>query len=68
MARYELVVDAVVGPLVVEALEGFEVVEVSEGHSRLVGHVVDQAAFHAMLNRLQDLRVEILDIHRVDQA
>ncbi len=68
MARYEITVDTVVGPLVVEALEGFDVAGVSQGQSRLVGDVVDQAAFHAMLNRLQDLRVEILDIHRLDEG
>ena len=68
MARYEITVDAVVGPLVVEALEGFEVAGVSHGHSRLVGDVVDQAALHAMLNRLQNLRVDIIEIHRVDDA
>jgi hypothetical protein len=68
MARYEITVDAVVGPLVVEALEGFEVAGVSDSHSRLVGEVVDQAALHAMLNRLQNLRVDIIEIHRVDDA
>lgn len=68
MARYEITVDAAVGPLVLEALEGFEAAEVSHGHSRLVGDVVDQAALHGMLNRLQDLQLEIIDIHRVDEA
>ena len=43
-------------------------VDIVDGHSRLVGDVADQAAFHGMLNRLQDLRLEILDIHRVDDA
>lgn len=68
MVRYEMTVDSAVGPLVLEALQGFEVVEIVEGHSRLVGDVTDQAAFHGMLNRLQDLRLDILDIHRVDDV
>lgn len=67
MERYEITVESAVGPLVVEALDGFEVVEISGGQSRLVGAVVDQAAFHGMLNRLQDLRLEIIDLHRLDQ-
>lgn len=68
MARYEMTVDSAVGPLVLEVLEGFEVVNIVSGHSRLVGDVADQAAFHGMLNRLQDLRLEIIDIHRVDDV
>jgi hypothetical protein len=66
MERYEITVERAVGPLVLEALEGFEVVEIARGKSRLVGNVVDQAAFYGMLNRLQDLRLEIIDIHRLD--
>ena len=66
MARYEITVESAVGPLVLEALERFEVLECTVGHSKLAGDVVDQAALHAMLNRLQDLRVEIIEIHRVD--
>ena len=65
MERYEITVDSPVGPLALEALEGFEVVEISGGHSRLVGSVIDQAAFHGMLNRIHDLRLEIVEIHRI---
>jgi hypothetical protein len=66
MARYELTVASAVGPVVLEALEGFQVAELASGHSRLVGEVPDQAAFHGLLNRLQDLRLEIIEIKRVD--
>jgi hypothetical protein len=66
MEYYEITVDSAVGPLVVEALEGFQVADISAGRSRLVGHVVDQAAFYGTLNRLQDLRLEIIEIHRLD--
>lgn len=67
MEHYQITVESAVGALVVEALDGFEVVEISGGHSRLVGTVVDQAAFHGVLNRLHDLRLEIVEIHRLDQ-
>lgn len=68
MERYEITVDSAVGPLVLEALDGFEVVDVVEGRSRLAGEVVDQAALHGMLNRLQDLHLEIIELHRVSPA
>jgi hypothetical protein len=68
MERYEITVDSAVGPLVLEALDGFEVVDVVQGRSRLVGQVVDQAALHGMLNRLQDLHLEIIELHRVSPA
>lgn len=68
MERYEITVDSTVGPMVLAALEGFEVVEIAGGHSRLVGSVIDQAAFHGMLNRLHDLRLEIVEIHRMDDV
>jgi hypothetical protein len=38
------------------------------GRSRLVGDVIDQAALHGLLNRLYDLHVEIIDVHRLDEA
>jgi hypothetical protein len=66
MERYEITVDSTLGPTALAALEGFEVVETAHGHCRLVGTVIDQAAFHGILNRLHDLRLEILEIHRVD--
>ena len=66
MARYEIIVDAEVGPLTVGALHGFEATPLPRGRTRLVGDVVDQAAFHGLLDRLQDLRLEIVEIERVD--
>lgn len=68
MERYEITVDSAVGPLVLGALEGFELVQVAGGRSHLVGEVVDQAALHGMLNRLQDLHLEIVELHRVSPA
>jgi hypothetical protein len=67
MARYEITVDSEVGLVSTAALEGFEPRPVPGGRTRLVGDVVDQAAFHGLLNRLQDLRLDIIEIHRVDE-
>jgi len=68
MERYEIVVDGRVGPIVASALEGFEVQPAAAGRTLLVGDVLDQAALHGFLHRLQDLHVEIVDVHRVGRA
>lgn len=66
MSQYEITVDGVVGPAVLSALEGFEAHSTTTGRSRLVGEVLDQAALHGILERLEDLHVDIVDIHRVE--
>ncbi|WP_345206477.1 hypothetical protein [Fodinibacter luteus] len=66
MTRYEIVVEGEVGPLTAAAIEGFEA-RADEGRTHLVGDVVDQAAFHGLLNRCQDLRLEIVEIHRLGE-
>ena len=66
MSQYEITVDGVVGPAVLAALDGFEARATTVGRSRLVGEVVDQAALHGILERLEDLHVDIVDVHRVE--
>ena len=66
MARYEITVDSVVGPLTEAALDDFEIHGVRRGATCLVGDVVYQAAFHGLLSRIQDLGLEIIEIQRVD--
>jgi hypothetical protein len=66
MTRYEITVEGTVGHLLASGLGPFEVRPATPGRSCLVGDVVDQAALHGVLDRLQDLRVEICDVHRVD--
>lgn len=66
MTLYEITVDGVVGPVVLGALDGFQARTTEVGRSRLVGEVVDQAALHGVLERLADLHVDIVDVHRVE--
>lgn len=65
MSRYEITVLGVVGPVVLSALDGFDALPCEPGRSCLSGEVVDQAALHGLLDRLLDLRIEIIDVHRV---
>jgi hypothetical protein len=68
MTHYEITVDGLVGPLVLSELDGFALVQAGPGRSCLSGEVVDQAALRGILNRLQDLRVEILEFHRAEDS
>jgi hypothetical protein len=68
VTRYEILVDGAIGPAGDRVLDGFEVRWAADGRSCLVGDVVDQAALHGALHRLQDLRLDIIDLHRMDDA
>lgn len=64
-ARYEIVVAGRPGAMVAAAMEGF-VVDVPEpGLIRCIGAVADQAALQGVLQRLADLRLELVDVHRL---
>jgi hypothetical protein len=67
LSVYQITVDGVVGPAVLGALDVVEARSASEGRSRLVCEVIDQAALHGILERLRDLRVDIVDVHRVER-
>ena len=63
--RYEITVTGHAGHLLESALDGFTVVRTEPDRVHLAGAVVDQAALHGALRRLQDLRVDVVDVHRV---
>lgn len=64
-AEYEFVVAGSIGPRTVQALELVEVVSSGDGQTRLRGWIADQGALHGVLERMRDLRVELLDLHRL---
>ena len=59
----EIVAVGADGPLVRSAFDGFEITAIGGGRIRLVGLVVDQAELHGVLHRVQDLGMQILDVH-----
>ena len=61
--RCEIVAVGADGPLVRSAFDAFEITTLGEGRIRLVGLVVDQAELHGVLHRVQDLGMQILDVH-----
>ena len=60
--HYEIVVAGGYGSMIEAALPDFEVTPVRGGIVHLSGSVVDQAALHAALLRLQDLHLEVLEV------
>lgn len=64
--RYAIVVRGPVGPLAQSALEGFEVVSRAPGQVRLEGSVLDEDALHGVLHQLQDHRLDLLAMERLD--
>lgn len=65
--RYELLIVGPVGPMVTSAFDDLEVHPAPPGQSCLQGTLVDEAALHGVLRRLQDLHVELLEVRRVDR-
>jgi hypothetical protein len=61
---YEIVVSGEFGRRHCAAFEDLDVL-VSGGDTRLSGRFPDQAALYGVLRRLEDLGLEILDIHSV---
>lgn len=64
--RYEVVVAAEVGPLLLGALPGFTTVACSEGRSRLVGPLRDPAEVSGVVQALSDLRIDLVSLRRLD--
>jgi hypothetical protein len=65
--RYEIVVAGEAGPMILAALDGFELQPSPPGSVRLVGAVKDQAELQGALHRLHDLRVELVEVRRLDR-
>jgi hypothetical protein len=51
-----------------EWLEGMTITHESWGIARLEGPIVDQAALHSLLNKLWDLRLPLLTVHRLGEV
>ena len=62
-ARYEIRVDGVLDRRWADWFEGFEVD--NDGRQTVIsGEVADQAALHGLLNRVYDLGLTLISVHR----
>jgi hypothetical protein len=64
-AEYEVVVRGRLGSRLQSALEGLEVTSTNPQETRLRGWFRDQAALHGILERIRDLGLELIEVHRV---
>jgi len=65
-ARYELLITGPTSHLVTDLFEPCEELPAPPGRSRLVGGVEDEAALYGVLQRLQTLRIGLLELRRLD--
>lgn len=65
MTEYELVVGGSMGDRTLQVLGPVEMVDVGPAGTRLRGRFVDQAALHGVLERIRDLGLELIDLHRL---
>ena len=63
--RYDIIVAGAPSPILCVAMEGFEIRPVERGRLLMTGTLADQAALHGVLNRVRDLGVPLLAVHRV---
>lgn len=67
-ARYELLITSPPGHLITDLFDVCEELPAPPGRYRLVGAVADDAALHAALQRLQSLRIGLLELRRLDAS
>lgn len=65
-SEYTVRIRGRLGPTVIAALHPLEVVP-PVAETTLRGEVVDQAALHGLIARLEQLGLEILDLHRLPE-
>lgn len=64
----ELVVRGRLSPELVLALDGFTVQTGTDGTSRIVGEIEDQARLFGILDLFADLHIEVVSMNPVDTA
>lgn len=62
MQYYEIIIRGHIDQRRADWFAGLDIIQLSEGISRLVGEVVDQAALHGILNRIRDMGIELLSV------
>lgn len=64
-SRYRVVVRGTLGEHLASCFESFEL-EAGGGETALTGTLADQAQLHGLLDRLQDLGIDLVSVNPVD--
>jgi hypothetical protein len=64
MDRYEIRVAGHLGDRRARTFEPHEIHRMPDGSTALIVHVRDQAALHALITRVRDLGLELLEVRR----
>jgi hypothetical protein len=62
---YEICVRSHLGATSAAAFDGFALCRSAEGNTLLVGAIVDQAALHAVLQRIRDLGLVLVSVRAI---
>jgi hypothetical protein len=65
-ARYEVRVDGVLDGRWSAWFDGLQVSSDDRAQTTIAGPVTDQAALHGLLDKVRDLGLELLEVHRID--
>jgi hypothetical protein len=63
---YEIRVEGHLDEVWSEWFDGLRLIQQGDGTSTLVGPVADQAALHGLLERVRDLGLTLLSVHRIE--
>jgi hypothetical protein len=66
--HYRISVRGLAGPTLLGVLEGFDLREQDGDEAHLEGTLPDEAALHCALQRLQDVRVDLLRVERLSDS
>ena len=66
-SRYEIRIRGRVGKRTLERFEGFES-EIEPAETVLRGHIVDQAALHGVLDKIEGLGLELMEVRQVSDG
>ncbi len=64
--RYQIVLQGHLGRQWADWFPGFTITVDAQGHTILVGPVIDQSALHGLLKKVRDLGIPLISVNRIN--
>jgi hypothetical protein len=64
MDYYKIIVKGHIAEYWSESLGGLKISQMSNGETMLSGDIVDQAQLHGILNRIRDMGLTLVEVHK----